>query len=311
MKNIIYFLLLPFLMFSCEKEESTNGDNMNGSGKLPCVYDLGISDPITRIEYGFAGSFSEYNYVDGILSEGFDHSLGSAFSVLSKPIEINFLPNDSWEDNIVDVKITNIKTNFLGLMTYGELRISTPENSFYERLEAEYNGDGYLQKFVFTGIEDGVVGYMDVFKYEWSNGNIQKIVYTENWADEETGQLYSGYTWVTQFKYDSGSVKNSGIYLPEMSSDWLELLYYGGFLGKTTNQIPAQIDYVGENVLYVNCGVDSKERVKMLSYSNSYEIKYYYSDTNTEEKTSSIPRMETIKNARRCLNLSDIINRRL
>lgn len=173
--------------------------------------------------------------------------------------------------------IFNTESNANGYVTL----ISYDEGyNLDSKLELIYDGD-YITKI----INEGEDYRSDIF-YTWENGNITKIKYLFDNKEE----------FIYTFTYDTNTQKNSYIYMPYMIYD-LDFLYYGGYVGKPTANIPTSVTVTenGETETY-NITVKYDDKNRIVEYRENGALKCVYAyDGKTAEWPADEPNPYYIK----------------
>ena len=280
------FGLVAFTACGDDEEENNGGDGGNGggSGTVPSVSEAGITHPVSSIWYA-DGFLSQFNYSDGVLTGGYDAEyLGANVTINQSPLEIvaHEESNEGGYYELFEMRYYNIQTNSRGAITrtdtswknaygYGDER---EEINLTGSLTGEYDAEGYLTK---------VVTRSEMNEYTWQDGNLmgEKIEYKMNGEISET-QVYT-------YTYAENAPVNSGIFMPDFVLD-SDVIYYAGFWGKTTKNIPTSCswtDEYGTHTEYYTVEMDGQGRITSLTEERHNHTFYYgYPDTGINAPTN-------------------------
>lgn len=298
-----FLLLFGMMAFaSCSDDDENNegnggnDGNVSGSGTVPSVSEAGITHPVSSIWYA-NGFLSQFNYSDGVLTGGYDAEyLGANVTINQSPLEIvaHEESNEGGYYELFEMRYYNIQTNSRGAITrtdaswknaygYGDER---EEINLTGSLTGEYDAEGYLTKVVTRSEmnEYGMVYTLEnVFEFTWQDGNLmgEKIEYKMNGEISET-QVYT-------YTYAENAPVNSGIFMPDFVLD-SDVIYYAGFWGKTTKNIPTSCswtDEYGTHTEYYTVEMDGQGRITSLTEERHNHTFYYgYPDTGINAPTN-------------------------
>lgn len=304
--------LMAFI--SCDDNESeTGGENQN----QPSLPSLGITDPVTAIDYG--GGLSTFNYAEGKLVGGYDYGYQEADMTISySPLSIKGYDEEveAGYSSVFELIYSNICTNNMGCITSADIAIREIEKDDrggsmvdYEETQhitAQYNEEGYLTQWNIQAVydEEGVACRTSiVITREWNNGNLMRIHwYIEDYEGDSNVPVEDpDEGWLT-FTYADNAPKNNGIYLDEMIYD-SDVVTYAGFWGKTTKCIPASSevtdgDHNPQNSFTYSVDLDEKGRIVTFYSDGDVAMRYGYADSPLTTKLAS-HKLKSVK--QRCL----------
>lgn len=298
MKNLflklysLWIVLLGMICFASCNDDEQDGESQN----LPSLPSLGITEPVTAIDYG--RGVSTFDYADGRLVGGNDYGVqgGVDFIISYSPLSIKGYYEEVESDYsyVYELIYSNIRTNSMGCITSVDITYRETESDGIrtyiaqdiDRLTAQYNEGGYLTRMDIqtSSEEDGALLYRSsaIFTQEWSDGNLAR----QHWYSEE----YEGDSnvllgtpidrWITYY-YADDAPKNNGIYLDNMIYD-SDLVTYAGFWGKTTQRIPTSSESLYNNnpqsTITYSVDLDDKGRIVALSINGVENMRYGYVD---------------------------------
>lgn len=174
------------------------------------------------------------------------------FDISYSPLKI-VLVNDEYTSEFLEINL-----NKDGYMIYGKF----DDSGIYIEYMFEYN-DGYLVK---SSKKSQGIWYEVV--YTWENGNLIKIQEDYERLDEGTAGSY-----LYNFTYSEKSSINTGIYFPNWHNEEYFMLV-GGFLGKTTAQVPVSVE-----VKNLKSGDIEKTNISVEYDNKGRIIKYFENET--------------------------------
>ena len=251
---------------------SDTGGGTGGSGNLPTLSGVGITDPVTQIRHDMSGGRSEvstFNYADGRMTGGSSMVDDFDFTFTYSPFQITATDADGYSETY-----TNIQTNAYGSITYADVVV---DDEYAEginiSIRATYDENNQLLTFTECEMEtyEGVE-YRDegTLTYTWENGNVVKRVLND--VSYENGELvWSDESESFTFDYGSTPVSNSGIYVYNMIP-YTEFMMYAGCLGKPTKDIPVAVTEADgrDYSRYTSVDKDGKGRITALHMESSY-----------------------------------------
>ena len=209
---------------------------------VPSTSDLGIQYPVTSIT-GYEESY--FRYENGRLVGGMTDN--DQFTIAQNPLAVQMRWESSYE--IIDESYTNIKVNPAGFatsadFTQGETYMDGEYSDSYVysgTARMQYDADGHItQKRISIG-EEGGYQYDGTITYTWENGNLVRI------QVDDTEKDYDGiYVYSDTYEYTYADVSqnvNSGIYLYDMWYFTYDFMWYAGFFGKPTQNLPIGMKY--------------------------------------------------------------------
>lgn len=301
-------MVLTMVFFtSCSDDEKESG-GIENSSPFPS---LGITDPVTTIDYG--GGVSTFNYVDGKMVGGYDYGYQELDMTISySPLSIKGYDAVIDEDysSVFELIYSNIQTNSMGFITSTDITVRETEKenggeSYVDEeishCTAQYNEDGYLVKMEINASynEDGVPCRTNrVITREWSEGNLKSIHwYNADYEGDSDIPVEEPDDILIVFTYNDDAPKNNGIYLDEMIYD-SDIVTYAGFWGKTTKCIPITSEIVleegGSNLKnYYTVDTDDKGRIVALYLNGLEYMRYGYADQPL--RTVSVKKNKSMK----------------
>lgn len=255
MKTLNRFMTFAFSLSvvcftSCESGEPSTPGGSGGGTILP-------TDTLKRVS-----SFTAGNGADMLSTFVFDSQSrmvggkhwGDPFTVSFSPFEIVL----ESADDVNDVSVfKDIKTNEQGYITFMNVYDIAGEYT----IDFSYDNDGYLRSYLMKEGENVLSSSL----FEWENGNLVK-------ADLE-GEF------IDEFAYTADAPKNSGVYLHDFCKIVeLDFLFYGGYLGKATANIPTSVTTTrnGGKARTKNISVALDEKGRVIEYKEDGNLKYVY-----------------------------------
>lgn len=235
---------------SCESDEPSTPGGDGGGTTLP-------ADTSKRVS-----SFTAGNGADMLSTFDFDSQSrmvsgkhwGDPFTVSFSPFEI-VLKSANNESDVSVFK--DIKSNEQGYITFMKVGDVVGEYT----IEFSYDNDGYMSSCLMKEGEN----VFSSSSFEWENGNLVKADYQDELTDE--------------FTYTADAPENSGVYLHDLCKIVeLDFLFYGGYLGKATANIPTSVTTTrnGSKVRTKNISVTSDEKGRVIEYKEDGNLKYVY-----------------------------------
>lgn len=235
---------------SCESGEPSTPGGSGGGTILP-------TDTSKRVSSFTAGNgddmLSTFNFDSQSRMVGGKH-WGDPFTVSYSPLEFVFKSADD-KDNVI---FKDIKVNEEGYITFTKV---DDDIAGEYTIEFSYDSDGYMSSCLMSGGEN----VFSSSSFEWENGNLVKADYLDELTDE--------------FTYTADAPENSGVYLHDLCKIVeLDFLFYGGYLGKATANIPTSVTTTrnGSKVRTKNISVTSDEKGRVIEYKEDGNLKYVY-----------------------------------
>lgn len=212
---------------------SACSDDDEGGGSAPTAESAGIEHPVSTISY--YGTNYSLSYANGKLTRFISSDSEYDIKITPNPLSISGT-ND--ED---DYSYRSLRTNAQGYLVSGQIVDSyydeDDDETYVDRVSfsCAYNSDGRLTSFSYDGRGDDD-WWRGKYLLTYDGGNLATITeeYEEDGWEETKTHTFS-------YNNDLSANKNSGIYLHSELMDPDIFLWYGGLLGKPSENLPTAI----------------------------------------------------------------------
>ncbi len=301
-------------------------DNLSGGdGQAPSasIEEAGIAHVVYTINYG--GEMSYFNYDNGRMVGGFCADYWGDFAIKDNPFNIVISYAEEGEGEFEEI-YSNIQTDSRGFIVscdyYSKDVYDGETDEDRGTVTAEYSDDGHLLKIktTFDYLDDepeefDETGEENEFAFTWTNGNLTGI--SESYVlTLKDGSKTDEEKYTYTFEYGENPQTNSGIFTPDfvMMADFV---YYAGYMGKTTKNIPVSVTERNETSTSVytdtyRAEYDSEGRIAVL-HCNDYEYATYGYEpyTPSTANRTSLSRAEKTSSEKVVRNAMKLKNRKL
>lgn len=295
-----------------DDDDDPSGDD--GQAPSTSIEEAGIAHTVYSIDYGWDVSY--FNYDGGRMVNGFSADYGSDFLIKDNPFSI--VIDYAEEDYEYEEVYSNIRTDSRGFVTscdyYSKDVYEGETDEDRGTMTVEYSDDGHLLKIKasYDYLDDEPADYDEAgeeneFTFTWTDGNLtgmrESYVSILKDGSREDEEVYE-YT----FEYGENAPTNSGIFTPDfiMMADFV---YYAGYMGKTTKNIPLSVTERSETGAVLNTDTyrveyDSEGRISVLHRNNYKYATYGYTpySQSVDEQASLSRAGKAVRNAMKLKN---------